>query len=45
MGNISLPVLLISVIATLIISAAVSALVTYSVYKKKVEKQIVSSEM
>ncbi len=44
MGNISLPVLLISVIATLIISAAVSALITYSVYKKKVEKQIGNAE-
>ncbi len=44
MGNISLPVLLISIIATLIISAAVSALITYSVYKKKVEKQIGNAE-
>ena len=44
MGNISLPVLLIAVFATLIISAAVSALITFSVQKKKVEKTIGNAE-
>ena len=42
MGNISLPVLLISVIATLIISAAVSALITYSVYINEIRRYFYS---
>ena len=46
MSNISISILLLIllILAAIVISAAVSALITYSVYKKQVEKKIGNAE-